>query len=77
MVRPQEGASVLHSSVKLLDRDEVGQRAENDGIGYYLTDCCSASVTGVSVTSVNPAGVACRACYQPVDPRLAAAWLVG
>lgn len=61
--------------VVLLDVDEVGQRATSDGIGYYLTPCCSASVTGVSVTAQNRAGVACRACYRPVNPRLAHAWV--
>lgn len=61
--------------VRLLEVDEVGQRAESDGIWFYLTPCCQASVTGVSVTAHNPAGVACRACYSPVDPRLAAAGL--
>lgn len=59
--------------MELLERDEIGQKAVNDGIWFYLTPCCAASVTGVSVTPHNPAGVACRACYAPVDPRLAAA----
>lgn len=62
--------------VVLLEADEIGQRATCDGIGFYLTPCCQASVTGVSVTASNPDGVACRACYRPVDPALATAWFV-
>lgn len=68
---------MLDSSVTLLERDEVGQKASSDGVWFYLTPCCSASVTGVSQTSFNPQGVACRACYAPVDPRLAAAGFTG
>lgn len=44
--------------------------AECDGFTYFLTPCCSASATGVAVTDANPHGIACRACYAPVDPRL-------
>jgi hypothetical protein len=71
-----EGGSMTLPEVRLLEVDAVGQRAECDGIWFYLTPCCQASVTGVSVSAANAAGVACRACYSPVDPRLAAAGLI-
>jgi hypothetical protein len=58
------------TSVTIVGTDQVGMIAESDGIRYYLTPCCQASVTGVSVTASNPEGIACRACYQPVDPAL-------
>lgn len=43
----------------------------------YVTGCCGAAVTGVSITDANPAGVACKACYMPADARLDDAWFVG
>jgi hypothetical protein len=54
----------------IVGSDSIGTIAENDGIRFYLTPCCQASVTGVCVTVDNPTGIACRACYQPVDPKL-------
>lgn len=63
-------------SATIIRTDEVGQIARytsDDGsfsFDYYLTPCCGADATGVSVTPSNPAGVACRACYQAIDPRL-------
>jgi len=60
-------------------RDEVGAIGRYSGVGvngpyefeFYLTPCCGADATGVCITASNPAGVACRACYQPIDPALA------
>lgn len=60
-------------------RDAVGAIGRYSGVGvngpyefeFYLTPCCGADATGVSITASNPAGVACRACYQPIDPALA------
>lgn len=43
--------------------------AASDGIVYLLTSCCGASATGTE------AGVACRACYCPIDDRMGMAWL--
>lgn len=63
----------MEEELLLLERDEVGQKAAIGRIWFYLTPCCQASVTGVQVTSYNPDGVACRACYQRVDPRLGGA----
>jgi hypothetical protein len=63
-------------TTKVLGADQVGTLAVNDGVVFYLTPCCAASVTGVCLTADNPDGVACRKCYQPVDPALAAAWTV-
>ena len=37
-------------------------------LGYWLTACCGAAVTGVC------GGVACKGCYALVDQRLAWAW---
>lgn len=54
----------------IVGSDSIGTIAENDGIRFYLTPCCQADVTGVCVTASNPAGIACRACYLPVDPKL-------
>lgn len=54
--------------------DHVAKLVTADGIAYYLTLCCDASVTGVEMTAANPHGVACRSCYQPIDVELAAAW---
>lgn len=54
----------------------VGSLAVNDdGMIYHLTDCCEASVTGVSVTEQNPSGVACRSCYHQQPAVLAGAWM--
>lgn len=44
-----------------------------DGIVYYLTDCCGASGKG-SVNS--PTGVCCRKCYREVDAVFGMGWLV-
>ena len=60
--------------VSIIGRDHLGLIAQvGDGeraIRYYLTECCRASATGVQQTADNPAGVACRGCYRPIDPRL-------
>ena len=56
--------------VAVLIADHLGLLAVSDGIVYYLTPCCRASVTGTTD------GTACRACYTLVDPRLGDAWLV-
>lgn len=53
--------------------DHQGILAVNDGIVFYLTECCKASGKG---SSNSPTGVCCRACYQPVPEVLAGAWLV-
>ena len=59
---------------KVIGADEIGTISCYEGdVGsflYYVTPCCGADATGVSVTDDNPGGVACRACYRPVDPRL-------
>lgn len=57
-------------TVTIVGRDSLGLIAELGGMRYYLTECCRASATGVQVTPSNPAGVACRGCYQAIDPRL-------
>lgn len=64
------------SPVTIIGRDAVGVIAEQveADLGltfrFYLTPCCAAAVTGVSVTVANPRGVACKGCYRPVDPAL-------
>lgn len=47
-----------------IDEDDVGLIAECEWGLLYLTDCCGASAKGVED------GVACRNCYQLIDPRL-------
>lgn len=59
-------------SASIITTDNVGIVARDDaGSWFYLTNCCHAAVTGVSVTTDNPAGIACKGCYGPADPRLA------
>lgn len=57
-------------TVAIVGRDSLGIIAELGGLRYYLTECCRSSATGVQATPTNPAGVACRGCYAPIDPRL-------
>lgn len=64
-------------TTNIIGADNIGTIArysdENSGFSflYYLTPCCGADATGVSVTADNPAGVACRACYRPISAELA------
>lgn len=60
-------------TVVLLVKDNVGQLAASDGIVYYLTPCCQASVTGTMAGDRPITG--CRACYREVDDALGMAWL--
>lgn len=53
----------------------VGSLAVVDDMIVYLTDCCDASVTGVSVTEQNTYGIACRKCYHPQPKIMANAWM--
>ncbi|HNI35843.1 MAG TPA: hypothetical protein PLV93_10610 [Microthrixaceae bacterium] len=49
----------------ILGEDSIGKIAVGpDEFRFYLTPCCEASVTGTAD------GVACRACYEVVDPLL-------
>lgn len=65
-------------SVSIITTDHVGIVARDESLKalglsewFYLTSCCHAAVTGVSVTTDNPAGIACKGCYRPADPALA------
>jgi hypothetical protein len=66
------------STFAIITTDNVGIVARDESLAafgmsewFYVTDCCHAAVTGVSVTSDNPAGIACKGCYRAADPRLA------
>lgn len=58
-----------YPETRILSTDYRGTLAVNDHIVFYLTPCCQASVTGTEN------GIACRACYNPVDPVLGLAWM--
>lgn len=65
-------------SVSIITTDHVGIVARDESLVdlglsplFYLTSCCHAAVTGVSVTADNPGGIACKGCYAPVSPALA------
>ncbi|AXN53277.1 hypothetical protein PBI_THONKO_5 [Mycobacterium phage Thonko] len=46
----------------------AGDIVTEDGVGYWLTACCGAAVTGVCE------GSACKGCYRVVDSRLGFCW---
>lgn len=63
----------LVSTNALADDPIGGLLTVTDGIVHYLTRCCGASAKG---STNSPTLVVCRACYQPIDPALGAAWNV-
>jgi hypothetical protein len=54
--------------VTIIGSDDVGLKATDGDIVYYLTPCCKAGVKGMEF------GVGCRACYELVDPALGMGW---
>lgn len=62
-------------TVTVVGRDEISQIAkmefESGAVMFYrLTNCCGASAKGVEYGT----HVACRACYQTIDPEMGDAW---
>lgn len=62
--------------------DDLGLLAmfeREDGTRYagYLTHCCEAAVTGVSLTADNPEGLACKGCYRPQPAGMLREWESG
>lgn len=57
--------------VTVLVHDPTGRLATGQGLVFYITECCGASVTG------SASGVVCRTCHQRQPDVLAHAWAVG
>lgn len=60
------------SKTTTIASDHVGILAVNDGIVFYLTECCRASAKG---SANSPTGVCCRSCYRAVPAALGAGWM--